>query len=64
MRWPAASGLFTDVAPAQAAWVEEITRRGIIDACGTTTFCPDAGSNRTDHAIWLVRAFGFQSLSL
>ena len=61
---PEPTGLFTDVAPSQAAWVEEVTRRGIIDACGTTTFCPDAGSNRTDHAIWLVRAFGFQSLSL
>jgi hypothetical protein len=61
---PPATGRFTDVGPEQAAWAEEAERRGIIDACGATTFCPDASSNRTDHAIWLVRAFGFQSLSL
>jgi hypothetical protein len=61
---PPATGRFTDVAPSQAAFVEEAARRGIIDACGATTFCPDAGSNRTDHAIWLVRTFGIQTLSL
>ncbi|HUQ08528.1 MAG TPA: carboxypeptidase regulatory-like domain-containing protein [Kofleriaceae bacterium] len=61
---PPATGRFTDVGAAQAPFVEEIARRGIIDACGATTFCPSGGSNRTDHAIWLVRAFGFETLSL
>jgi hypothetical protein len=61
---PPATGRFTDVTGSQAAFVEEVARRGIIDPCGATTFCPNGGSNRTDHAIWLVRTFGIPVLTL
>lgn len=61
---PAAVGVFTDVPAALAPFVEEAWRRGIIDECGATTFCPSAASNRADHAIWLVRSFGLPTFTL
>ncbi len=56
---PPAEGVFGDVPADWAPFVEETWRRGIMDACGPTSFCPSAGSTRADHAIWLVRAFDF-----
>jgi hypothetical protein len=56
---PPAEGVFDDVSPALAPFAEDAWRRGLIDACGPTSFCPEAGTTRADNAIWLVRTFAF-----
>ncbi len=58
---PPATGQFSDVGPAAAPYVEETVRRGIMEPCSATAFCPGGTTNRADHAIWLVRAFGFRT---
>jgi hypothetical protein len=59
---PPATGLFGDVAPEDAPFVEDAVARGIFEACGAGAFCPDDGIDRANGAIFLVRAFGFNTL--
>lgn len=61
---PAATGVFGDVAPNLAPWAEDVWSRGIIESCAPGSFCPNAATIRADHAIWLVRAFGFPTFGL
>jgi len=58
---PPAVGQFTDVGAALAPFAEEVTRRGIMAGCSATQFCPGGSTTRADHAIWLVRGFGFRT---
>jgi hypothetical protein len=59
---PPATGLFGDVAPEDAPFVEDAVARGIFEPCGAGAFCPDDGIDRANGAVFLVRAFGFNTL--
>lgn len=58
---PPASGLYTDVAPEDAPFVEDAVGRGFIEACGATTFCPGDSVDRASAAVIFVRAFGIRT---
>ena len=56
---PPAQGLFADV-PASApfaAWIEELSARGITTGCGGGKFCPDLTVTRAQMAAFLARTF-------
>ena len=56
---PPAQGVFTDV-PASApfaAWIEELSARGITTGCGGGKFCPDMTVTRAQMAAFLARTF-------
>lgn len=54
---PAATGVFQDVAAndPDAAWIEEIYRRGITGGCTTTplNYCPDGANTRGQMAVFI-----------
>jgi glucose/arabinose dehydrogenase len=57
---PAATGIFSDVAVTApfAAWIEELSRRGITSGCGTGRYCPNVNVTRAQMAAFLARTFG------
>jgi S-layer homology domain len=62
---PAATGMFADLPPSDpdAAWAEELVRRGIDPGCGGGGyFCPGYTMSRGDMSVWLVKAYGMPVL--
>lgn len=57
---PAASGIFSDVAPSfwGAPWIEQLYRDGLTGGCNTAPlrYCPNAVVNRAEMAVFLLRA--------
>jgi hypothetical protein len=53
-----ASPLFTDVPCTHpfAAWIEELARQGITSGCGGGAYCPSASVDRSQIAVFLLRA--------
>jgi hypothetical protein len=39
----------------QAAWIEELVRRGVTAGCGGGNYCPDAVINRNQIAVFLIK---------
>ncbi len=55
---PAASGVFADVPAGDpfAPWIEELYRRGVVDACGAgPIYCPNAPVLREQMAVFLLK---------
>jgi hypothetical protein len=52
-----AEGLFQDVPTdrAEAAFIEELARRGVAGGCDADNFCPDAPLTRADAAVMVLR---------
>jgi subtilisin-like proprotein convertase family protein len=57
---PAATGLFGDVPLSNpfAAWIEDLSNRGIAAGCGGGNFCPANSTTRGQMAPFLVKTFG------
>ena len=58
---PATGDAFDDVTadtPA-AAWIEELSRRGLSGGCGGNNFCPNATTTRAQLAALIARAFAY-----
>jgi hypothetical protein len=55
-----ATGVFSDVSPTDpfAAWIEELSRRGITSGCGSGKYCPNQVVTRAQMAAFLARTFG------
>jgi hypothetical protein len=55
-----ATGVFSDVSPTDpfAAWIEELSRRGITSGCGPGKYCPNQVVTRAQMAAFLARTFG------
>ncbi|MGE5277840.1 MAG: PQQ-dependent sugar dehydrogenase [Acidobacteriota bacterium] len=53
------TGIFGDVAPTDpfAAFIEELSRRGITSGCGGGKYCPNQNVTRAQMAAFLARAF-------
>jgi hypothetical protein len=59
---PATGSVFTDV-PADAfaaAWIEDLSNRGITAGCGAGRYCPTGSVSRGQMSAFLVRTFGLQ----
>jgi glucose/arabinose dehydrogenase len=56
---PPAQGVFTDVPASSpfAAWIEELSARGITTGCGGGKFCPNSTVTRAQMAAFLARTF-------
>jgi hypothetical protein len=56
---PAATGVFSDVAPTDfaAAFIEKLAADGITSGCGGGKFCPNKAVTRAEMAVFLVSAF-------
>ncbi|MFZ5879415.1 MAG: S-layer homology domain-containing protein, partial [Chloroflexota bacterium] len=56
---PAPTGIFTDVPTDYwaAAWIEQLAAEGITSGCGDGKYCPYTPVNRSQMAVFLVRAF-------
>ena len=60
---PAATGTVFDDVPADsfaAAWIEDLSARGISAGCGSGRFCPESTASRAQMAAFLVNTFGLQ----
>jgi hypothetical protein len=57
---PACTGVFDDVDCASpfAAWIEDLSTRGIAAGCGGGNFCPSSPNTRGQMAPFLVKTFG------
>jgi hypothetical protein len=57
---PASGTVFADVPISSfaAAWIEDLSARGITAGCGGGDYCPSSFSTRAQMAVFLVRAFG------
>ncbi len=53
------TGIFSDVSPTDpfAAFIEELSRRGITSGCGGGKYCPNQNVTRAQMAAFLARAF-------
>lgn len=54
---PAATGVFSDVPPADpfAPWIEDLSDRGITGGCGAGIYCPNDAVRRKQMAVFLLK---------
>ena len=39
-------------------WVEELTRRGVVNGCGGGNYCPNDGVTREQMSVFITLTFG------
>jgi N-acetylmuramoyl-L-alanine amidase len=56
---PPATGIFDDVpiTSIYAAWIEELSRRGITAGCAVDLYCPERSVTRGEMAVFLAETF-------